>query len=80
MARQGQVNVTAGNRSEQPYLIVITGRSAGRMFPLRDDESVIGRSADDATIAAAFGDSESARTGHFQGYRHVCGMGGALQL
>jgi two-component system cell cycle response regulator len=42
--------LTVGRRSEQPYLIVITGRSAGRMFPLRDDESVIGRSADDASI------------------------------
>ncbi|HEV3141754.1 MAG TPA: GGDEF domain-containing protein [Vicinamibacterales bacterium] len=42
--------LTAGARTEQPYLIVITGRSAGRMFRLRDDDVVIGRSADEASI------------------------------
>jgi diguanylate cyclase (GGDEF)-like protein len=42
---------TAGLRTEQPYLIVITGRSAGQMFRLRDNEEVvIGRSSDDSSI------------------------------
>ncbi|HMD34934.1 MAG TPA: GGDEF domain-containing protein [Vicinamibacterales bacterium] len=43
--------LAAGLRTEQPYLIVITGRSAGQMFRLRDNEDVvIGRSSDDSTI------------------------------
>ena len=37
-------------RTEQPYLIVITGRSAGQMFRLGREDVVIGRSADDAAI------------------------------
>src|SRR5947209_6790861 len=43
-------DLAAGVRTEQAYLIVITGRSAGRMFRLRDEDVVIGRSADDAEI------------------------------
>jgi two-component system cell cycle response regulator len=43
-------DIAAGVRTDQPYLIVITGRSAGRMFRLRDQDVVIGRSADDASI------------------------------
>jgi len=43
--------LAAGLRSEQPYLIVITGRSAGQMFRLNDNEEVvIGRSSDESAI------------------------------
>ncbi|HEY6213433.1 MAG TPA: GGDEF domain-containing protein [Vicinamibacterales bacterium] len=47
---QPAVRAQPGVRTEQPYLIVITGRSAGRMFALGQEDVVIGRSSDDAAI------------------------------
>jgi len=44
------VRLPANTRTEQPYLIVITGRSAGRMFRLRDEDVVIGRDGDTASV------------------------------